>query len=346
MFSYQRTYMNMKPNTCNGINYRYKRLIVLLSAFFLLVVGLRHREIGNDTWNYINTFNRYSMLSFRSLSGFKWYDEIGYFFSMILFGKLGLTWQYYAVFMAALYIIPLMLLIYEETDNAFFAFTIFIMSGMWTYPMSTMRQAAAIGFVVLAYKNKDSLIKSIILVLIGATFHISALIALLYLVIVHVPLTRKNSIIWVVIGMIIAVLAIGPARDIFFQIMGFFGRDRYVLDESTGGWLQELFFVLTILLGLFVVQDYEDERYVNSLKGIYLAAVLLPIVRINPTLFRAYSYFSLYQIVFVPLLLHKISNPIVKFTGYYGYVGAYLYLFFTQCMVLSLQVIPYKFFWM
>ena len=87
-----------------------------------------------------------------------------------------------------------------------------------------------------------------------------------------------------------------------------------------------------------------DERYWKYYKAIFLSAVLLPIVRINLALFRIYTYFSIYEGLFIPLMLSKIDHGMIKAIGYMGYFGVYLYLFFTQSAASSLKATPYMFF--
>ena len=94
---------------------------------------------------------------------------------------------------------------------------------------------------------------------------------------------------------------------------------------------------------VFLGQD-GDERYWKYYKAIFLSAVLLPIVRINLALFRIYTYFSIYEGLFIPLMLSKIDHRMIKAIGYMGYFGVYLYLFFTQSAASSLKATPYMFF--
>lgn len=347
MYAYQKICVHsMNQYDRIELNNRYKKIYVLMAAFFLLVVGLRADTIGIDTLNYKNTYLMIGKQNLSFLNGYKWYQEAGYALTIILFNKLGSSWQVYAVFMAALFIAPIMYLIFKNTSNCFFALTIFIMSGLWTYPMSTMRQAAAIGLTVIAfiYEDKKRNYLCLLFILIAAFFHISALLALVYFIVRKVSVTKRGMLIWFVAGISIVCLGIGPLRNIFAEIMTSFGRD-YQNNASTGGMWQEVFYLLTLGIGWFFGKD-GDERYWKYYKAIFLSAVLLPIVRINPALFRVYTYFSIYEVVFVPLMLCKINQKVIKTFGYMGYWGVYLYLFFTQSMVSSLKVTPYMFFWM
>lgn len=345
------TYQTVCVHSMNGysrtdLNNKYKNLFFILATFLLLVVGLRADVIGIDTLNYKHTYLMMGNESFSLLNNYQWYEEIGYAFVNILFNKLAFPWQVYALFMAALFIVPIMVLIFKDTDNCFFTLTIFIMSGLWTYPMSTMRQAAAIGLTVIAFMFEDKRKNFLCLLFIffASLFHISALLALIYFLVRKVFVTKKGILIWFIVGILIVGIGIGPLRNIMVAAMTFLGRD-YPNYASMGGWLQEVFYLLTLAIGWFF-GEYGDERYWKYYKAIFLSAVLLPLVRINPTLFRLYTYFSLYEIIFVPLMLSRINDKMVKVLGYVGYWGVYLYLFFTQSIASSLKVTPYIFFWM
>lgn len=347
MVAYQKVCVQPMNNyNCLDLNHRYKRLFIFIAVFMLLVVGLRADAIGIDTLNYKNTFHVIGSQNFSFLNSYKWYQEPGYVFTIILFNKLGLSWRIYTIFMAALFLIPIFVLIFKNTKNCFFALTVFIMCGLWTYPMSTMRQAAAIGLTVIAFmfEDKKRNVLCLIFIFIASLFHISALLSLVYFFIRKVSVTKQRLLVWFVVGTLIVGFGIGPLRNILSNIMLYFGRD-YQNNTLTGGLWQELFYLLTLGLGWFIGYD-GDETYWKYYKAIFLSAVLLPIVRINPALFRIYTYFSVYEIIFVPLMLAKINQNAIKGMGYMGYLSVYLYLFITQSLAASLKVTPYVFFWM
>ena len=345
MISYQDVYVNKRNLKNINLNKRYKKIFILFSLLLILIIGLRDDSIGIDTWNYINNFAMKSKWSLLDLQGLQWHDEIGHTILIILIGKLGLSWNIYAIIMASIYMIPILFLIYKYTKNCFLGISILILSGYWTYPMSTMRQAAAMGIVVIAFLNKDKIMRSILLILLASTFHISALISFLFLIALKVPLKKDNYHIWLGVGLCTVLFAIGPLRNLLFNIMELFGRDTYTYDELTGGWLQEVFFVITVLIGMIYINGYNDDKFIEVLKALYLSAVLLPIVRINPTLFRIYSYFSIFQVVLIPNILYKIHTIDIKLGAYTCYFAVYFYIFFTQTMSIDLELIPYKFFW-
>ena len=347
MIAYQTVYVQPMNNyKCLDLNHRYKRLFIILAVFMLLVVGLRADVIGIDTLNYKDTFYAIGRRDFSFLNSYEWYQESGYAFVIILFNKLGFSWQAYAVFMAALFIIPMMVLIFKNTDNCFLALTIFIMCGLWTYPMSTMRQAAAIGLTVIAFmfEDKKRNLLCLLFIFLASLFHISALLALVYFVVRKVSVTKRGLLVWFVAGILIVVIGIGSLRNILAEVMISLGRD-YQNNDLTGGLRQELFYIASLGIGWFFGQE-GDERYWKYYMPIFLSAVLLPIVRINPALFRIYAYFSIYEVVFIPLMLSKVNQKMIKVVGYMGYFGVYLYLFFTQSVASSLKVTPYMFFWM
>lgn len=347
MVAYQKVYVqSVNKYNCLDLNHRYKILFILIAAFMFLVVGLRADVVGIDTLNYKNTFYMLGRKDFSFLNSYEWYQESGYAFVIILFNKLGISWQVYAVFMAALFIIPIMVLIFNNSGNCFFALAIFIMCGLWTYPMSTMRQAAAIGLTVIAFmlEDKKRNLLCLLFICIASLFHISALLALVYFVARKVSVTKQRLLVWFVAGTLIVCVGIGPLRNILVEVMVSFGRD-YQNNDLTGGLLQELFYIASLGIGWFFGQD-GDERYWKYYKAIFLSAVLLPIVRFNPALFRIYTYFSVYEVLFIPLMLSKIDHKMIRAIGYMGYFGLYLYLFFTRSVASSLKVTPYMFFWM
>lgn len=328
-----------------SVNHRYKSTFWFVAVWMLLIVGLRAEGIGVDTWNYKNTYIVWGSQGLQMLQGYHWYDEPAYALVIVFFNLLRIPWQMYAIFMAALYMLPIFFLIYEKSNNCFWALSLFILCGLWTYPMSTMRQAAAIGLTVAGfmYEDQHKRIKCVLCLIVAAMFHISALITFVYLILRCIPMNKRKILILSLISAAIVLLGAGPLRGFFLQIMSFAGRD-YQANAATGGLLQELFFVLTLIVGWLVAPN-EDQEYWKYYKAILLAAVILPIVRIHPALFRLYQYFSVYQIIFVPKLLSRAKGKFVKGIGYMGFLSVYAFLYFTQNLASSLRIVPYRFFW-
>lgn len=334
-----------KKNSENA-KFPKKFFYIIITALMLIIVGFRSDTVGIDTNAYKCEFFRLGRENFDYLFNYKILNEMGYAFSNILFGNLGLPWEIYKLLMASIFLIPVFILIYKKTDNPFYALIFFITMGWWTYPMSTIRQSVAIGLTIIAFlfEEKNKKLPFIICILLAISFHNSTFIVLVYYIITKIPLNKRNIGIWMIVGVLIIILGIIPLRNITQEIMLYFGKDYSVI-ENTGGNLMEAFFVITLILGGTFIGKEKDETYIKYYKAIYLSAVLLPIVKINPTLFRIYQYFSIYLVVFIPMMLSRIKDKKIRLIGHLGYNAVCLYLLFTKTLIEINKLIPYSFFW-
>lgn len=323
-----------------------KVFYIVITMVMIIIVGFRNDNIGIDTYAYKSEFIRLGRKNFEYMLNYNILNEVGYTFLNILFGKLGLTWEIYKLLMGAMFLIPAFILIYKKTDNPFYALIFFISMGWLTYPMSTIRQSVAIGLTILAFlfEEKNKKIAFISCILLAISFHNSTFIVLIYYIIRRIPLNKKNIGIWAILGIAMVLLWTTPLRNFGQEIMLYFGKD-YPTIEKTGGNLMEVFFILTLILGGVFIEKEDDDNYIKYYKAIYLSAVLLPIVKINPALFRIYQYFSIYLVVFIPMMLSKIKDKNIRLIGHIGYNAVCLYLLFTKTLLEINKLIPYNFFW-
>ncbi len=324
-----------------------KTIFSLVAISFIIIIGCRSELVGIDTKTYKDMFQLYSQKDWNVIQNLALYEEIGYKLLMILFGKLSLTWESYSVFVSMLYIIPMIVLIYSESESPYFSLMIFIMNGLFTFPMSTIRQSIAMGITTSAFLlyKKGKKLWCILLILVASCFHVSALICLLFLAVLNIGMTRKNLKYWLLGGLLATILGTIFLQDIFMDLLQEFGH--HYENITTGGWLRELFFVLTLLL-VYVGTYYHDNFVIKHqiyIKALIISAVLLPVVRLNPTFMRIYYYFSLYEMILIPSIIRVFTNRVVRFAGYAAYIITYLYFMYSQVLTEGSQLLPYLFFW-
>lgn len=326
-------------------NHKYLSIIIFFSILFVFLVGCRADSVGIDTLNYKITYMQMANKSFSYLSKMQWFEEPGYRLLLIFLNKLGFSWTLYFVVAAAIYTIPIMILIYKESENVFFSIALFLLLGYFTFPMSTMRQSMAIGLCLIAYLQyqKGRIFLSFLFLIIAASVHVSALIFLLYFGLLMIPLNRNNINIWVSCALLFIILGVSPLRDLFIYFLNLIGKDYSGVE--TGGLFRELFFIITIFVSLYVNRFNKDflSKHKNSFKAVLLAAVLLPIVRYHPALTRIYFYFSVFEIILIPSMLVSIRDLKTRLTGTVCYFVGALYMMLLQLP--AKNVIPYLFFW-
>lgn len=337
--------LSRKYEICGTEFSNHKSYIVFCSLLFVFLIGCRAETVGIDAWNYKMTYLRMNNASFQDLSTITWLSESGYTVLLIGLNKLGFSWNGYFILAAAIFVLPVMLLVFRESENVFFSVILFVMLGYFVFPMSTMRQSIAIGFCILAFfqLEKRQYLRYALLTFIASSFHVSALITFLLFIVSFIKPKKNNVYVWTGIAFFVVILGVSPLRNVFTMVLSSIGKDYQSVD--TGGWLREIFFIVTILLSLYV--NWNDNEFIDQHKFSYfsvlIAAVLLPIVKYHPALSRLYFYFSIQEIILIPSLIARLNNLKLKLLGGVCYFAGAAYMMLLQLP--SKNVIPYLFFW-
>lgn len=345
-YTHQKNLKYMRNNEIyQQISQNYRSYIIFCGIIFIFLIGCRADTVGIDTLNYKQTYIRMNYESFSMLSNTTWLQEPGYTALLIGLNKLGLSWNGFLIIAATIYVIPIMLLIYRESDNVFFSLLLFVLQGYFIFSMSTMRQSIAMGICILAFfqLKKKRYVRYFALTLFAALFHVSALISILLFVSVLLRINNRNIYIWTGIAFCVAIAGLTPLRELFISALSSLGKNYLVIE--TGGWFREIFFVITILLCLYINTFDKDfiEKHKISYIAILIAAVLLPIVKYHPALARLYFYFSIFEIILIPSIIARLRDLKIRLLGMLCYFIGGMYMLLQQLPTKS--VIPYLFFW-
>ena len=153
----------------------------------LLVVGLRGSGVGTDTLGYISEFqdadSRYRITEF----GFS-------YFIKFLHGA-GLDTTQFLMMVSVITTGSIAWVVHKYSKNITLSYLLYLNLGYMAFSMSGIRQAIAISItsVALIFLIKNKKIVFIVLVLLAATFHNSALIFMLVLPFVGIVLTRLQA---------------------------------------------------------------------------------------------------------------------------------------------------------
>ena len=176
-----------------------------LFIFLSLIVGLRGIEIGNDTYEYFNLYNKYGSLN--GVNEAFNYAEFGYvIYNYILFqistdpiiitltSSLFFYYIYFYVFM-------------KDNDSFWFGLIIFINSVVFFFTFSGIRQTIALAIVMLAYKIlPKSSPKFYLLILLASTFHTSSIVFIFLPFIKRIKFNYKVMMNYLLFGIITFVI--------------------------------------------------------------------------------------------------------------------------------------------
>ena len=313
-----------------------RKLSFWVCFFFILFIGLfRNELLGVDVANYKEYFN-------------SWYERYNFVFLLrhfeldngyIFLNKIVKVFsQEFYIFKCVLYFICVSLfsiIIYKRSKYPALSFLIYLGLGYLGTNFCLLRQAAAysICFVAFIYLKQNKLIKFILLIILAATFHKTALFfALVY------PLTKdifkSHSIIK---KGILVMTFMGFSTFIIPNLFQYYKNDYSQIAEQGQGF--NLLMVYCVIL--FIMSRMKKKNNKESMLS-YEASFCSIYFQIGALFFslftRVTNFYALLFTIAIPELIDTEKNKklyIAIFAG--GFSLLYLYSLFTD----SCQIVPY-----
>lgn len=332
-----------------------KWYVVIIISLLILESSLRHVFVGPDTFPYYNSFNGAAQTSWgEALSSFRtaYMEGEGKDPGFVIFMKLAhiLTndFNVFLFFCALPFFIPLGKLLYRYSSSILqlmFAFTLYV-ALFHIVALSGVRQQIATGFCFMAFLqlDKDKIWRSMLLIVLGSTIHISALIFAI------VPVLRmlKPSVLK---SLHIASFATIPfviwyAAPIMLFLASLLANDYYTTyadSESNGGSFTYIILMELLSLFCYIAINSTELSENKRKKLLYVMLPMLtmtaPLITLNGAMIRAGQYFTLYMMLLVPIAIDSFSKNNERTMLYIGMIAALIVL------TLRGNDFTYYFFW-
>lgn len=316
---------------------------LLYSTVFIILVTLRSSNVGWDTESYIDIFETYSQLNLSDILLLP--REFAFYILVFLLSKFGLSYIGLFFFQSVIYIFALHKLITTFFNKISPSFLIISTVYITIYAFSAVRQSFALSFLILSFiaLHENRVIKAIFLYLAAILFHISSIIFLLVIVIKVFSFSKvKIFFISFILGLLIYMgVKTNYFTDLFFIISGF--------DYSEGARSDgEMYFLYRVVIIIAFIINYKKIIKINpnnnTLLFITLAPLIFyPLLKITPTMFRVISYFNIFDIVIIPLIIYSFSqNNLIRNILFLIFLAPLIYVYIIKTLPNG-HFIPYNF---
>ncbi len=274
---------------------------VFFFAGVLSLLSLRHPSMGVDLgynrwYGYLVSFDNLAAMSWKELlavEGWQNYER-GYILFNRLVGVFSTNRQFFLSVCAGVSLFPVGYLIYRRSKDPVLSCFIYLGLPVFTLLYSGLRQDIAIGLIMGAlyaiYKKKP--IPFLLLVLLAATFHKSALIFLIAYPLYYLRVTRAVRVATLALLPIFYVLRM-PLMELLISLLG-----RQEAPTDTGALFLFIFFVALYVL-LFLLSDESEEE--NGLLNLFFIACLIQaFAGVYSTAMRLGYYFTFPLILLIP----------------------------------------------
>lgn len=311
-----------------------RKAIIIPVLMLSLYAGVRHYSVGSDTKSYVSNF----LYDIPSILVFDNGRELGY--QLFEYYILSLNNNYFwLLFLSALLVVICYLSFFKKySEEYLLSVFIFITFNLYTFFFNGLRQgiAMAISAWSLPYIIERKFIKFLFIVIIASLFHQSALILILFYMILNLRFKLEYKIIGVFVGslifsgLVITYLAVA--------------NDRYSIyaEESSksGGYLTLIFYILIGLICFFWYKKYNFSNYfINKVNEFFICGIafIIPVALLGTSASgpqRLLYYFVWCSCLLIPYILKSLSN-IYIYISFLFFSLIYFYLFTSKYANLS-----------
>lgn len=326
--------------------------VIFWGIILFLFLALRSTNIGIDTSMYEYIYNNseyyFNLIKLSDIKSI-FFSEIGFYYLTYFCSKF-MSFRLYLALISFLSLAPIIYIIKKYSNIKYLSLILYIGFSYYTFAMSGLRQACAIGFIVLSYDfiKEKKLFLYLLTIIIAISFHSSSLIFFPAYWIAKIRLDKNIKIVSCVFILITYLL-----KNKIWEFASLFSRQNYSFVENAGGEKMYFFMLLTILLGLVFKKsnvkkqrNYKEKKDYNELFYFQIISTMIcPIASFNPALARIYYFYHIFLILFIPDLLSNIIDKKMKIIIECLFVLISFYYFYTQIISADLKIVPYSFFW-
>lgn len=284
-----------------------KYMITTFFVVYLFLLCFRATSVGIDTINYVNRyFYPFYTMSWREVFMFS-SDEPGFSIFVKLISVITTNEQIFMSLAALVAVVPVMVLYRRESREAAVCCSFFMISLLFEFFFSGMRQSIAVGLAVPAYYFAKSkrIVPFLLIVALAATFHISAIMMLFIYPIYHAKITGK----WLWIVVPVMGLIFYYNRQIFtvlFELVGGKYFEKYsTLYGSTNQYGLLILFVLLSAYSIFMMDSKIADEDDIGLRNILLLAT---VIQCFAPLHNIVSRMNYYYILFIPIAITRANQ--------------------------------------
>ncbi len=326
-----------------------KKLYCGIVAFqWVLISGFRHVDIGADTLEYKNAFERVKQTPWSTIlenifdylfkgkeikdPGYALVEKISQIFCK--------DYQVFLIFIALLFTGFMAVWIYKNSKDPCFSFFLYSILFYSFYALTGHRQTIATALIVfLGYKyiKERKFFKFTILAFIAFLIHKSSVVFFPYYFIANIPITIPYVVIATIIIGVVTFLGKGIYGPLA-EILGF-GEDQ--IDYAVGGAETYAAVLSLMCLVVLVFYFYYKNRTENATRifNITLLTLLSSLLVFqNQSFMRIQQYYSLFLCISLPEVIYSFEKKsrIIVYVFVVCFLVLYLirnnpqYLFFWQ----------------
>lgn len=299
---------------CDKPSYGYSKQQVLnafclLSVFLLLfAVSALRVNVGNDYAKYMEFFH---LNSCKLVTETVVPTEPGFnLLCIIIYLISGRVENYFLMFGVFAFFTILFFLwgMYKQSDWFFMTFLMFMTLGYYFYSFSMVRYyfALALAFVAIPYVLRREWMKFVLIILIGATFHKSIILALPFYLLAQYSFKKWQVIVGVALSSTVVIFK-SFYLELFLKFYPTYEETEYLQVEGLSYVAIARCMAVLVLSLIMYKGTIKGDRTLSFYFYCNIGALVLYICGYYfPSVSRACFYLSVTHILFIPALIKRI----------------------------------------
>jgi hypothetical protein len=339
----------------NGSGERKKKYLIFVFALIALVSSLRGIGVGIDTRQFANAYTEIGYLDWSGAFAMRY--EPGFITLCKLLNYFSGNYQLLLIVSSCFILFSFARFIYRNCEDVVMGTYVFLCMP-FAQSLNQMRQYIAVCILLFAIEllKEKRYLKFLLLVLLAASFHYSAIICVVFIVLYKTVLSKKLIPLLPFAGIILAfiltnyrnILSAVVQLQMFNQYSGYIGGRMDVQDTVT----RPLKLLLIALVLIFLVLAMKNKNTEEGLKYNFTVNMLfmwgfVEMFSINIIIVsRFILYFDFIIISSVSKALHQTREKHIRIILIIViYAAMFGYFYVSRIQRSSGGIIPYRFFW-
>lgn len=268
---------------------RYNRaLYTFLFILLVIISGCRAYSVGTDTSNYLNMFLGREVYSFSAV-------EISWYFLMEILP----SYRIVLLISSILILFPIFYVSKRESINPYHSILLFVLLYYYCYSFNITRQFVANSMLMLSFYffiRKHSF-KAILFAIFAVTFHLSALIPLLFFPLTKIKYNYKLFILLILVTYVIGLSNLVPQIIPYLTWGPLNTYDIYIENLQ----IESSFSISRLLLNFLVIIQIVLLKYKSPYFNLVLiGCILTNLLSFSSVAGRLFHFFLMAQIIIIP----------------------------------------------
>lgn len=332
----------------NKLKGRQRSIFRVLSTFPLFFIAAIRYDVGTDYfYTYVPVFMRIAAGSYAGYitpTGSIMTIEPGYQLLNYIVSRFTDNYVWIFAVTALIFICFVYKAIYEQSVAPCFSIFLLVAGIHYFSFLNGMRQmiVAAVFLYAVRYLDEKKYITYVIVILLAATIHISALVYLPFLLLANININKKKA--WICLGIVTALMM--PLGNLIRTIIsktqyGWYLSSNY--DNVEGGYI-----TTAIQLAIFLLISLYMKNNVKKSTNVYywcalISAIVGTMFRILPGPTRIMMIFTLPSIISIPYAVSTEHSTKARFLLKNGIIVIYsIYVIYSLLVNNTNGVMPFQ----